>query len=194
TAAIESALGDPAESSTAAAILRNDDALSQALRSETALEIDDIVRLDQTTMLARDTMSPTGSSSTVVFSSHKKSITTKPTSTGTAQATYVRKGKSKFKTAYSSSLSATVGSASEAEREDTLLRRDDLLAIGDWAYIQQDSTRPLKGSGRAKERQQPRRKNKYKKPIVVIEQDKRPTHRFNQTIESTVSDAPIRRS
>ncbi|OAL06337.1 hypothetical protein IQ06DRAFT_78024 [Phaeosphaeriaceae sp. SRC1lsM3a] len=191
--AIESSMSEHAESSTAAAILRNDDALSQALRRGTALDFDDIVRLGRTTMLAHDTMSSTGSSSTMVLSSHKKSITTKPTSTGTAQATYIGKGKSKLKTESSSSLSGTHGSASEAELDERLLRKGNLLAMGDWANTQQDSTRPLKGDARAKERQQHSRKNKNKKPIVVIEQDNRQTHRFNQMDELVVYDASSRR-
>jgi hypothetical protein len=104
-----------------------------------------------------------------VFSSPNESTVTKPTSMGTN----LNKGKGKLRTGYSSSLSGTHGSASEAEVECTTLQRDDLLAIGGWADSELEASRPLKGTVRAKERQQPRRKHKCKKPIVVIEQDDR---------------------
>lgn len=66
--------------------------------------------------------------------------------------------------------------------------------MGDWAYTQPDSTRPLKGSVRAKERHQPRHKMRNKKPIVVIEQDGYPTPRLDHTVESAVYDTHTRRS
>jgi hypothetical protein len=173
-------MSEHAESSTVSAILRNDDVLSQALRGANALDINDIARLNQAVPLPHDTLSSVGTSSTAVFSSRDESTVTKPTSTGT----YHNKGKGKLKTGYSSSLSGTHGSASEAEFSCTALRRDNLLAVGDWADSELDVPRPLKGTARAKERQQPRRKLKNKKPIVVIEQDHCPgghSERYSNT-------------
>jgi hypothetical protein len=162
-------MSEHAESSTAAAIFRNDDVLSQALRGGNDLDINDIALLNQATFLPNDTLSSVGTSSTAVFSHHDESTITKPTSAGTQH----NKGKGKLRTVYSSSLSGTHGSASEAEVGCAVQRRDNLLAIGDWADSELDASRPLKGTVRAKQRQQPRRKPKHKKPIVVIEQDNR---------------------
>lgn len=185
-------MSDHAESSTAAAIFRNDDALSQALRRGTSLNIEDIIRLDHTTSPGHDTVPSSASSSTVIFSTHKKSVTTKPTSDGTDHATYVGKGKGRVKSGYSSSLSGAHGSASEAEVNQRTSRRDNLMGLGDWAETLPDSTRILKGSVRARERQQLRRKAKNKKPIVVIEQESRPLLRLDQTAESVVYDYSTR--
>jgi hypothetical protein len=158
-----------AESSTTVAILRNDDALSQALRDKNILDINDIARLNQVASAHRNALSSVGTSSTVVFSSRDESTVTKPTSNGTNH----NKGKGKLDMGYCSSLSGTHGSASEVEVNCTTLRRDNLLAMGDWVDSELDTSRPLRGAARAKERQQPHRKLKHKKPIVVIEQDHR---------------------
>jgi hypothetical protein len=158
-----------AESSTSAAILRNDDVLSQALRDGNTLDINDIARLNQVASTYHGALSSVGTSSTAVFSPRDESTVTKPTSTGTNY----NKGKGKLNTGYSSSLSGTHGSASEAEVNSTTLRRDSLLAMGGWAASELDLPRPLRGAARAKERQQLHRKLKHKKPIVIIEQDHR---------------------
>jgi hypothetical protein len=158
-----------AESSSTAAILRNHDVLSQALREGNNLDISDIVRLNQVVSAHHDALSSVGTSSTAVFSSRDESTVTKPTSTGTNH----NKGKGKLNTGYSSSLSGTHGSASEAEVNCTTLRRDKLLAMCDWVDSELDISRPLRGTARAKECQQPHPKLKHKNPIVVIEQDHR---------------------
>jgi len=121
---------------------------------------------------SQDALSSVGSSSTTVFSSRKDSTTTKPTTADTSQpmATHKDKGKHKLKTGYASSLSVTYGSASEAEIERKALRRNTLIALGGWADTDLEPGRPLKGMVRARDRQQARRRQKQKKPIVVIEQ------------------------
>jgi hypothetical protein len=81
------------------------------------------------------------------------------------------KGKHKMKSGYTSSLSVTYGSASEAEAERGALRRFSLTDMGHWANTNSEPTRPLKGSARAKEHQQARRMSKHKKPVVIIEQN-----------------------
>jgi hypothetical protein len=79
-----------------------------------------------------------------------------------------------MKTGYASSLSGTYGSASEAELELTARRRNNLFALGDWADAELETTAPLKGKIRARDRRQTRHGSKQKKPIVVIEQEVRP--------------------
>jgi hypothetical protein len=121
------------------------------------------------------TISTTGSSSQPRSSSHGESTTTKPTSATTfLPTTYKDTGKHKMKTGYASSLSGTYGSASEAEVELTAHRRNNLFALGDWANAELETTAPLKGKIRARDRRQTRHGSKQKKPIVVIEQEVRP--------------------
>jgi hypothetical protein len=93
----------------------------------------------------------------------------KLTSTGTQP----NKGKGKLRTCSGSLLSGIRGSASEAEVGFTAMPRDNLLAMADWADSELDASRHLKGTVRAKQREQPRQKPKHKKPTVVIEQDNR---------------------
>jgi len=88
-----------------------------------------------------------------------------------------------MRTGYASSLSAAYGSASEAEMEHTALRRNNLTALGHWADADLETTPPLKGRVRAKDRRQTRYRLKQKKPVVVIEQEVRPT-------EGTVVESP----
>jgi hypothetical protein len=178
-----------AESSTAAAILRNDDALSQALRDGITLNIEDIARLDHTQLATQGAISSTGTLSTAVFSSRECSVGTKPTSTGTDHPTIARldKGKGKVKTRDSSSLSGTHGSASEAEVELQAVRRNNLIAMGDWADTELGSAQPLRGGARAKERQQIRRPPRRKKPIVVIEQHERGRERVDECVQPMVT-------
>lgn len=164
-------MSEHAESSAAATILRTNDPLSQALRHGTALDIDGIARLNRIVSSGPGDLSSVGTSSIGVFSSHEESTITKPTSTGTNLLSYERRDKLKHD--YASSLSGTHGSASEGDVECRALRRNNLIAIGDWADTETEHNRPLRGSARAKERQQVRRKLKYKKPVVVIEQNNR---------------------
>ena len=77
-----------AESSAATVgILRNDDALSRALRNEVLLDIDEIVRINRALSPAHDALSSVESSSTAVFSSREESTITKPTSAGASHPT-----------------------------------------------------------------------------------------------------------
>ncbi|KAH8722638.1 hypothetical protein GQ44DRAFT_355182 [Phaeosphaeriaceae sp. PMI808] len=179
-----------AKSSTAVGIFRNDDPLSLALRDGTACGIDDIARLNRAVSPVYAALSSLGTSSMAVFSSHEESTLTQPTSTGTNYLSNLPndKGKGKCKVSYASSLSGTHGSASEVDIERKVLRRDNLLAMGDWADNELEHSRPLKGTARAKERQQPRRKGRHKKPVVVVEQNNR-VHSLSETCtESVVVD------
>jgi hypothetical protein len=195
-APFQSSLSGHAESSTATAIFRNDDALSRALRNGTTLDIDDIARLNHTPLSAPEDVSSIGTSSTAVFSSLEESVVTKPTSAGTDHETYTRmgKGKAKLKTGYCSSLSGTHGSASEAEAERSFLRRNHLLAVGDWADTALESSQTLRGIARAKERQQPHRKPRHKKPTVVIVQSDRAGRHVDVVEQPTVPIVSSRRS
>ena len=107
-----------------------------------------------------------------MFSSRKESTTTKLTTVDTSQPTVPGhyKGKHKLKAGYASSLSVAYGSASEVEAERKALRRDNLIALGDWADTELEPGRALRGMVRAREPRPNRRKQKQKKPIVVIEQ------------------------
>jgi hypothetical protein len=181
-----------AESSMATAISRNDDALSRALRDGLTLDLDDITRLNHASLSALDAVSSSGTSNTAVFSSHEESVVTKPTSAETDHGTYARvdKGKAKMNTGYCSSLSGTHGSASEAEAEQRILRRNHLLAMGDWASSELESSQPLRGAARAKKRQQRRYQPRRKKPVVVIEQSDRAGTRFVDASHSTAPSVP----
>lgn len=158
-APIKDCMSDHAESS-AAAISRNDDLITIALRSEDSFELDDIVRLARAVPPLRDVPSSLGTLTTTAISTFRESSGTKPTSTATS---YPIEGKGKGVLTYESSLSATHGSASEAEAE----KEQDFVGIGDWT-----GDVPLKGASRARKRgNRPNRRSKQKKPVVIIQHE-----------------------
>lgn len=143
-----------AAADTSSLLYRNDDALTIALRSDQPLSLEELVHLNRSASRAGDTASSLGSRTTSVFSSRKESSITKPTSAGTS---YVIDDK--VIATYASSVSATHGSASEAETDhDTAL-----FGIGDQFGF--EST-PLSGLG--KRSQTKNSKTKCKKPVLVI--------------------------
>lgn len=171
-ATIESSMSDHAESSTAAiaatspVLSRNDDRLTVALRSETglSLSLDELVHLYQTDPPSHECPSTLGTLTTTVPSSQKESSVTKPTSAGTSYVVdgYSGKGKSKIVKTYTSSLSATHGSGSEAEAE----QNNTLIGVGD-----QFESNTLKGAARARKRPRANKNPKPKKIPLVIHYD-----------------------
>lgn len=155
-------MSDYAESSTAALYHRNDDPFERALRAEGPLSIDDIVNLHVQVSPSPAVASSSGTLSTRVFSSHKPSTGTLPTSAGTS---YPVKGQGKGKAVatYASSVSATQGSGSDTELE--AIRDNALAGVGEWAGC------TLKGSARARKRLRQTKRPKHKKPVVIIQQD-----------------------
>jgi hypothetical protein len=118
--------------------------------------VDEIACLDRAIPSSHGTQSSVGSSSTIVLSSDRESAATKPTSADTINPPVSQKDKGKHrpKSGYTSSLSVTYGSASEADAERGALRKSSLTVVGHWADTDSAPKRPLKGSARAKERQQ----------------------------------------
>ncbi|KAF2130494.1 hypothetical protein P153DRAFT_430690 [Dothidotthia symphoricarpi CBS 119687] len=166
-ASLERSIVEPAESSTAAILLRNDDPLTRALRGRDAVDVEDLVRLARATSPTSDILPSLGSSSTAVFSSLGESTVTKPTSTGTSYPIYDPEGKGKAKAPSISSLSATHGSGSEAEASDRAVREHALLAMGDWIANEDVApVLPLKGTARAKQRTSNSLRHKHKKPVI----------------------------
>ncbi|KAF1969538.1 hypothetical protein BU23DRAFT_236731 [Bimuria novae-zelandiae CBS 107.79] len=165
---IEDSMSDYAESSTVAAaattgLIRNDDPLTVALRSEvrSPLSLEELVDLNRTDQASREYPSTLGTLTTTVFSSQKESSITKPTSAGTSYVVdgYTGKGKSKVVKTYASSLSATHGSGSEAEAEQD----NALFGVGD-----QFEGNTLKGSARARKRLRVNNIAKPKKVPLII--------------------------
>lgn len=117
--------------------------------------------------------SPLGSCTQAAFSSYKELTATKLTSAGTATnltsagTAYPFKGKTIA--TYASSLSATQGSASEAEAENNATRDNTLVGVGYWMV---ESAPLLKGSARACKRQRVNLRLKHNKPPVVIIQQR----------------------
>ncbi|EAT78314.2 hypothetical protein SNOG_14443 [Parastagonospora nodorum SN15] len=199
TATFEDSMSEDAGPSTRATLFRNDDALSQALRDVSSINLGDIVRLNQMAARSGDTASSVATSSTAVFTHREESTVTKPTSTDTypRPKAPTAKGKGKLGGSFASSLSGNNGSASEAEVERGALRRNSLFAIGDWADPQPTSSRALKGTIRAKERLQIHGTSKRKKPIVVIEQGRhvvKPIRQHNDTDVITTTVASSQRN
>lgn len=143
-----------AAADTCSLLYRNDDdAFTVELRKDQLLSLEELVHLKRSASRAGDTASSLGSRTTSVFSSRKESSVTKPTSAGTS---YVIDDKV---ATYASSVSATYGSASEAETDhDTAL-----VGIGD--QFDSDSV-PLSGLG--KRSQIKKSRAKCKKPVLVI--------------------------
>lgn len=113
-----------------------------------------------------------GSSPTAVFSSREPSVVTKPTTNGTFYPVYDDNGKGKAIVAatYAASLSATHGSASEAEEERDDARRFALLGTGAWLSDQHAEERCLRRSGNAKVRLSKALPHRLKKPPFELHQ------------------------
>jgi hypothetical protein len=153
-------MSDHAESSTAAMLSRYDDCMSIALRSDRALELEDIVHLQRAVSPTHGMPSTVGTLTTAVTSSRKESSGTKPTSGGTSYPVNDYNGKGKAMATYESSLSATHGSESEAEAQ----QEHALVGIGDWT-----GDGPLKGTAGARRRHRANRRPRCKKPVIVIQ-------------------------
>lgn len=186
---------DQAESSTATMLHRDEDALSQALRMENTLSIDEIAQLHRIQSPVHDIPSLLGSSDTTVFSSREDSTVTKPTTIETRQTTSkpFDKGKGKAVTFYSSSLSGTNGSASEAEFEQRDACRHNLSAMGQWADDGTTITSTLKGGARAKGRKKRLAQEGQKKPEVALTQTwvqdaPQPEEHDHATVKSVCQD------
>jgi hypothetical protein len=160
-------MSDYAESSTAAMLSRYDDRMTAALRSETLLELQDIVQLQRATSPFHNVTSSVGTIPTAVFSSRKESNSTKPTSGGSSYPVDYHHGKGKAVATYASSLSATHGSGSEADAE----QENALVGIGDWTGDDPVATRPLKGTARTRKRPRAIRCSRLKKPVIIIQHD-----------------------
>jgi hypothetical protein len=163
-------MSKPVKSSPIAAFARNNDPLTIALRRKDTLGLDDLVRLNQTRSLISDVSTSDGSASTVVFSSREASSDTKPTSAGTCYPLYDSEGKRKDAAAYSSSLSATHGSGSEAELEIETSQRIDLLGTGSWMSDNSTSKHIFKDSTRSRQHGHKKPGLRNKKPPVVVHQ------------------------
>jgi len=107
--------------------------------------------------------SSSGTRSTAFSSSRKES--TKPTSAGTSYPVERYHGKGKAIATYPSSVSATQGSASEAEADVEAFVNSTLVGVGDWATDSRSAAPPLKGGARARKRT---RRSGQKKPPVVV--------------------------
>jgi hypothetical protein len=138
------------------------------LRSDGPVGIDELINLNQATSTSPVVASSSGTTTVTDFSSRKESITTKPTSAGTSYPVKGYTGKGKATATYASSLSATHGSASEAEAEVDAARDNALVGVGDWMAESSTAAAPLKGSSRPRKRQHAKSQPKHKKPPVVI--------------------------
>jgi hypothetical protein len=159
-------------SSTAATILRTRDPLAEALRDEASMDLDDIARINRVLSPTYDASSIPGTPTDGLFSAQDKSTSTEPTSIDTSlpNKTYKGKGKARVEASNASSLSAACGSASEAEAQRPDVRREALLAVGDWATATLVSDELLRGAARAKTRRHRVGPRKVKKPVVEIVQ------------------------
>lgn len=171
TASVNDTTSKAVESSTAPAFVRNDDPLTIALRSEGTLDLDALVRLHQARPPVSDAAASDGSTSTAVFSSLEASSDTKPTSTSTNYPLYDTEGKCKETIEYSSSLSATHGSGSEAELDMKASQRIDLLGTGSWMSDNSTSKHILKDPTRSRPRNHKKSWSRKKKPPVIVHQD-----------------------
>jgi hypothetical protein len=160
------------QASSTAAILRTSDALAEALRDEASMDLDDIARINRVMSPTYDASSIPGAPTEDLFSAQDKSTTTQPTSIDTSlpNITYNGKGKARVEASNASSLSVACGSASEAEAQRPDVRREALLAVGDWATATFVSEEPLRGAARAKTRRHRIGPRKIKKPVVEIVQ------------------------
>jgi hypothetical protein len=148
-ASIENIADEPAEPSIAAAFTRDNDPLTMALRCKGTFDLDDLV---QARSLIGDTAASTSSASTGMFRSREASSGTKHTSIGTSYPLYDPEGKRRDTVNYSSSLSVTHGSGSEAELEMEANQRIDLIGTGSWMSDNSTSKSISKSSTRRRPR------------------------------------------
>jgi hypothetical protein len=170
-ASIENIANEPAERSTAAAFTRDNDPLTIALRCKGTFDFDDLVHLDQARSLISDTAASTSSASTGVFSSHEASSDTKHTSIGTSYPLYDSEGKRRDTVDYSSSLSATHGSGSEAELEMEASQRIDLIGTGSW-MSDNSTSKSISKDSTGREPRDRKRNGSRKKPSVAFHSGK----------------------
>jgi hypothetical protein len=136
------------------------------------MDLDDIARITRVLSPTYDASSIPGTPTDGLFSALDKSTTTQPTSIDTSlpNNTYKGKGKARVEASSASSLSVACGSASEAEAQRPDVRREALLALGDWATATLVSDESLRGAARAKTCRHRVGSRKVKKPIVEIVQ------------------------
>jgi hypothetical protein len=170
-ASIENIADEPAEPSIAAAFTRDNDILTMALRCKGTFDFDDLVHLDQARSLIGDTAASTSSASTGMPRSREASSDTKHTSIGTSYPLYDPEGKRRDTVNYSSSLSVTYGSGSEAELEMEANQRIDLIGTGSW--MSENST--SKSISKSSTRRRPRGRKgdgSRKKPSIAFHSGK----------------------
>lgn len=156
-----------APSSAANLLSRNDDAWVRELRSDAPFDMDVLVGLHRQTSPSHADAISVGTRSTSVWSSHKPSTDTKPTSAGTSYPLLYKQGEGSGVPTYSSSLSATDGSVSDNEPG---FRSSALDGIGAWVPTENDPSNSPRG-GRSHGRGRVRAlKPKWKKPLVVLHQ------------------------
>lgn len=166
----QSSSNEHTDSPTTTMFIRNDDTLTRRLRSEGSVGIGELIHLHQAASPHPVVASSSDTRTTTVFSSRKDSTATKPTSASTSYPVESYAVKGKVVATYPSSLSATQGSASEAEAEIDAARDNFLVGVGDWTADGPIAALPLKGSARARKRQHMNRRPKHKKPVVLIHQ------------------------
>ncbi|KAF2706183.1 hypothetical protein K504DRAFT_505142 [Pleomassaria siparia CBS 279.74] len=155
---------------------RNSDPLTLRLRSRAPVGINELIYIQQVTSPGPATAPgfvtapSSGTPTRTVFSSHEASENTKPTSTGTSYPVEGYTGKGKATATYASSLSATHGSASEAEADMDTARDEALVGVGDWMDGSSVTTTPLRTPARAVKGERVKRGSKHKKPIVIHEE------------------------
>lgn len=153
-----------------ASVAPDTDLLSQEARKPGKLDMDQLLDLyRQTPSAAASSTSSAGTPSDPVFSSHRPSTGTKPTSGGSSYPVLDYNGGGKALATYaSSSMSAEHGSGSESEVEKE--QNTVLAGVGDW--IADDAAMPqtLKRAENSRRRPRPRadRRSKAKKPQVVL--------------------------
>lgn len=151
--------------------LRNDDPFTEALRlpSDKPFDLAMLVGLHRQAPSSIVDTASVGTRTMSVWSSHKPSSHTKPTSDGTTYPFHYKQDEGSGVPMYSSSLSATDGSVSDNEPQ--LARDRGLLEIGTWVPVTTELSPPLKGGGRPQRRGKAGApKLKWKKPPVVIHQ------------------------
>jgi hypothetical protein len=165
-ASIDNIADEPVGSSIAAAFTRDNDPLTIALRCKGIFDFDDLVLLDQARSIICDTAASTSSAPTGVFSSREASSDTKHTSICTSYPLYDSEGKRRDTVNYSSSLSATHGSGSEAELEMEASQRIDLIGTGSWMSNNSTSKSISKDSTRRRPRDRKRDGSRKKRSIA----------------------------
>ncbi|KAF2468568.1 uncharacterized protein BDR25DRAFT_55893 [Lindgomyces ingoldianus] len=140
--------------------------MTRRLRAGGVLGINEIVYLHRVNSPLTVASSSTAPATTTVFSSHKESSGTKPTSAGTS---YLVNGKDQPVKEYASSLSASHGSGSDTELE--AIQDNFLFGVGGQFVDGPRAARTLKGPARTVKRPRAIRRPRAKKPVVMIHQN-----------------------